>query len=163
MKLNRKIVNYSKWLNNIYNIAFVNSERWLAKSRVDITLCQHGKFPATLLLKFFVLYYERNIKHFFRIDIQLYQHSWKLEKLKIVWKHSALRASCFHTISRFSNFYSCWYNCITIHASKNIKFSLFSQPTRTSCLNKACFTLGYLLAFINLAKDILNDWQTHNI
>ena len=40
-----------------------------------ITLCQHGKFPATLLLKFFVLYYKRNIKHFFRIDIQLYQHS----------------------------------------------------------------------------------------
>ena len=58
-----------------YNIAFVNSERWLAKSRVDITLCQHGKFPATLLLKFFVLYYKRNIKHFFRVDIQLYQHS----------------------------------------------------------------------------------------
>ena len=96
-----------------YNIAFVNSERWLAKSRVDITLCQHGKFPATLLLKFFVLYYKRNIKHFFRIDIQLYQHSWKLEKLEIVWKHSALRASCFHTISRFSNFHSCWYNCIS--------------------------------------------------
>ena len=70
---------------NIYfnNIAFVNSERWLAKSRVDITLCQHEKFPATLLLKFFVLYYKRNIKHFFRIDIQLYQHSRKLEKLEI--------------------------------------------------------------------------------
>ena len=96
-----------------YNIANVNSERWLAKSRVDITLCQHRKFPATLLLKFFVLYYKRNIKHFFRIDIQLYQHSWKLEKLEIVWKHSALRASCFHTISRFSNFHSCWYNCIS--------------------------------------------------
>ena len=96
-----------------YNIAFVNSERWLAKSRVDITLCQHGKFPATLLFKFFVLYYKRNIKHFFRIDIQLYQHSWKLEKLEIVWKHSGLRASCFHTISRFSNFHSCWYNCIS--------------------------------------------------
>ena len=31
-------------------------------SRVDITLCQHGKFPATLLLKFFVLYYE-NLKN----------------------------------------------------------------------------------------------------
>ena len=102
--------------NEIYllnNIAFVNPERWMAKSRVDITLCQHGKFPATLLLKFFVLYYKRNIKHFFRIDIQLYQHSWKLEKLEIVWKHSALRASCFHTISRFSNFHSCWYNCIS--------------------------------------------------
>ena len=97
----------------IYNIAFVNSERWLAKGRVDITQCQHGKFPATLLLKFFVLYYKRNIKHFFRIDVQLYQHSWKLEKLEIVWKHSALRASCFHTISRFSNFHSCWYNCIS--------------------------------------------------
>ena len=27
-----------------YNTAFVNSERWLAKSRVDITLCQHGNF-----------------------------------------------------------------------------------------------------------------------
>ena len=98
----------------IYNIAFVNSERWLAKSRVDITICQHGKFPGTLLLKFFVLYYKRNIKHFSRIDIQLYQHSWKLEKLEIVWKHSALRASCFHTISRFSNFHECWYNCISI-------------------------------------------------
>ena len=99
--------------NYVYDIANVNSERWLAKSRVDITLCQHGKFPAIFLLKFFVLYYKRNIKHFFRIDIQLYQHSWKLEKLEIVWKHSALRASCFHTISRFSNFHSCWYNCIS--------------------------------------------------
>ena len=97
----------------IYDIAFVNSERWLAKSRVDITLCQHGKFPATFLLKFFVLHYKRNIKHFFRIDKQLYQHSWKLEKLEIVQKHSALRTSCFHTISRFSNFHSCWYNCIS--------------------------------------------------
>ena len=100
-------------VNTVYNIAFVNSERWLAKSRVDITLCQHGKFPAALLLKFFVLYYKRNIKHFFRVDVQLYQHSWKLEKLEIVWKHSALRASCFHKISRFSNFHSCWYNCIS--------------------------------------------------
>jgi hypothetical protein len=27
-----------------YNIAFVNSERWLAESRVDITQCQHRKF-----------------------------------------------------------------------------------------------------------------------
>ena len=61
----------------------------MAKSRVDITLCQHGKFAATVLLKFFVLYCKRNIKHFFRIDIQLYQHS------------------CFHAISRFSNFHSC--------------------------------------------------------
>ena len=57
------------------------------------------KFAATLLLKFFVLYYKRNIKHFIRIDIQLYQRSWKLEKREIVWKHDAHRAECFHTIS----------------------------------------------------------------
>jgi hypothetical protein len=37
-----------------------------------------------LSLYFFVLYYKKNIKHFFRIDIQLYQHSWKLGKLEIV-------------------------------------------------------------------------------
>ena len=85
---------------HFYNIAFVNSERRLAKSRVDITLCQHGKFPATLLLKFFVLYYKRNIKHFFRIDIQLYRENWKNSKL------------CGNTtpagrISRFPNFRSC--------------------------------------------------------
>ena len=61
-------------------------------------------FPP-LLLKFFVLYYKRNIKHFFRIDIQLYQHEWKLEKREIVWKHDARRAECFRTISSFSNFH----------------------------------------------------------
>ena len=32
-------------LSTIYNIAFVNSEHRLAKCRVDITQCQHGKFP----------------------------------------------------------------------------------------------------------------------
>ena len=64
-------------------IAFVNSERWLAKSRVDITLCQHGKFPATFLLMFFVLYYKRNIKHFF-VLIYSYinpRENWKNSKL----------------------------------------------------------------------------------
>ena len=35
----------------IYNVAFVNSERSLAKSRVDITLCQHGKFFRHSFLK----------------------------------------------------------------------------------------------------------------
>ena len=35
---------------SFYNIAFVNSERWLAKGRVDITLCQHGNFPAALFV-----------------------------------------------------------------------------------------------------------------
>ena len=30
----------------LYNMAFVNSERRLANSRVDITHCQHGKFSA---------------------------------------------------------------------------------------------------------------------
>ena len=72
-------------VNTVYNIAFVNPECLLAKSRVVITLCQHGKLSATLkLLKFFVQYYKRNIKHLIRIVIQLYQHSRKLEKLEIV-------------------------------------------------------------------------------
>jgi hypothetical protein len=53
----------------IYNIAFVNSERCLAKSRVDITQCQHGNVGKFISLYFFVLYYKTNIKHFFRIDI----------------------------------------------------------------------------------------------
>jgi hypothetical protein len=48
-----------------YNIAFVNSERWLmAKSCVDITQCQHGNVGKFLSLCFFVLYYKTNIKHF---------------------------------------------------------------------------------------------------
>jgi hypothetical protein len=72
-------------INRVYNVAFVNSERWLAKSRVDITQCQHGNVGKFLSLYFFVLYYKTNIKHFFRIDIQLYQHLWKLGKLEIVW------------------------------------------------------------------------------
>ena len=42
-------------------IAFVNFERWLAKSRVGITQCQHGKF---LSLYFFVLYLKKSTKHF---------------------------------------------------------------------------------------------------
>ena len=47
----------------------------------------------------------KKYKTFFRIDIQLYQHEWKLEKREIVWKHDARRAECFHTISSFSNFH----------------------------------------------------------
>jgi hypothetical protein len=48
-----------------YNIAFVNSERWLAKSCVHITQCLHGNVGKFLYLYFFVLYYKTNIKHFF--------------------------------------------------------------------------------------------------
>ena len=33
-------------------------------------------------------------KNIFRVDIQLYQHEWKLEKREIVWKHDARRAEC---------------------------------------------------------------------
>jgi hypothetical protein len=53
-------------MNNIsfYNIAFVNSERWLAKSRVDITQCQHGNVGKFISLYFFVLYYKTNINIF---------------------------------------------------------------------------------------------------
>ena len=70
----------------IYNVAFANSERWLAKSRVDITrrraLTQLS--VNTENLRFFVLYY-LSIKHF-RVDIQLYQHEWKLKKNKKLCK-----------------------------------------------------------------------------
>jgi hypothetical protein len=48
------------------------------------------------------------------VDIQLYQHSWKLWKREIVWEHNARRAECFHTISSFPNFHECWYNYISI-------------------------------------------------
>jgi hypothetical protein len=85
-KTNWKFESY----NLIYNIAFVNYERWLAKSRVGITQCQHGNVGKFLSLCFFVLYYLTNIKHFFRIDIQLYQQSWKFGKLEIVWKSTQL-------------------------------------------------------------------------
>jgi hypothetical protein len=113
----QNIVSSAAWLfyKTHYNIACVNSERWLAKSRVDITQCQHGNVGKFLSLCFFVLYYKTNIKHFFSIDIQLYQHSWKLGELEIVWKHSALRVSCFHTISRFPNFHKCWYWTVYQH------------------------------------------------
>ena len=64
-----------KDIQNQLNSDLENIHTWLLSSMTHITLCQHGKFPATLLLMFFVIYYKRNIKHFFRIDIQLYQHS----------------------------------------------------------------------------------------
>ena len=41
-----------------------------------------------------------------RVDIQLYQHEWKLGKREIVWKHDAWRAECFHTISSSPNFHT---------------------------------------------------------
>ena len=52
-----------------YNVAFVNSERLLAKSRVHITQCQHGKFLSSY---FFVLYYKKIYKTFSRIGIYSY-------------------------------------------------------------------------------------------
>jgi hypothetical protein len=40
----------------------------------------------------------------FRVDIQFYQHKWKLGKQETVWKHDAQRAECFRTIFEFSQF-----------------------------------------------------------
>ena len=49
----------------------------------------------------------KKYKTFFRVDIQLYQHEWKLEKREIVWKHDARRAERFHTISSvFTQFHA---------------------------------------------------------
>jgi hypothetical protein len=131
-----------------YNIAFVNSERWFAKIRVDITQCQHGNVGNFLSSYFFVLYYKTNIKLFsvsnktniklfsikryktniklfYKTNIKLFSVSWKLGKLEIVWKHSSLRASCFHTISRSPNFHSCWYNCISIFVYLYIIYTVY--------------------------------------
>jgi hypothetical protein len=92
-----------------YNIAFIFCKFWtlMAKSHFDITQCQHGTF---ISLYFFVLYYKKTKTFFpYWYTVIAYHHSWKLGKLEIVRKHSALGASCFHTISLFTNFHSCWY------------------------------------------------------
>jgi hypothetical protein len=61
--------NWKNFYNLFYNVAFVDFERWLAKSRVDITQCQHENVGKFIYVCFFVLYYKTNITHFFRIDI----------------------------------------------------------------------------------------------
>ena len=49
--------------------------------------------------------YLTNIKQCFHIDIQLYQHEWKLGKREIVWKHDTRRAECFDSHNcEFSQF-----------------------------------------------------------
>jgi hypothetical protein len=83
----KRLINQEKSHDKLYyNIAFVNSERWLAKSRVDITQCQHGNVGKFLSLCFFVLYYKTNIKHFFRINWYIYSYintrgNWENSKL----------------------------------------------------------------------------------
>ena len=78
----------------IYNIAFVNLECWLVKSCVYITQWKHEKFPAACKhgnfsypSGFWHRYHKTNIKHFFRIDIQLYQHSWNAGKFEMKTLH----------------------------------------------------------------------------
>jgi hypothetical protein len=53
MRIPNQMQNFYVWNKSHYNIAFVNSEHWLAKSRVDTARYQHGRF---LSLYFFVLY-----------------------------------------------------------------------------------------------------------
>ena len=103
-----------------YNIAFVNSEYWLANF-LYISSC----------------YIIKKYKTFFPYChwyMQLYQHSWKLEKLEIMWKHSAFRASCFHTISRFPNSHSCWYNCMYIKTENVLYLFITLETTYGSCV-----------------------------
>jgi hypothetical protein len=112
----------------IYNIAFVNSERWLAKSRIDITQCQHGNVRKFLPLYFFVLYYKtkiklfpywylRNRKHFpcFYRVIETRVEVW--EKREILFGslgETSTKCECFHAISSFSqtSVHKCFYNSI---------------------------------------------------
>jgi hypothetical protein len=89
-------------------------------------MSQHRNVGKFLSLCFFVLYYKTNIKHFFRVDIQLYQHSWKLGKLEIVLKHSALRASCFH--AQFVVFPISTRVDITVYQHGNVLYLFNTQP-----------------------------------
>ena len=118
----------------------------------------------------------KKYKTFFRVDIQLYQHEWKLEKREIVWKHDARRAECFHAISSFSNFHECWYNSISTR--KNVlylfyntamskarrirkisvfpsggKFSVFTLSYVNTALNQSAFRIHkcYIIMFVMLS------------
>jgi hypothetical protein len=82
-------------------------------------------------LYFFVLYYKKNKKHF-SVEIG------KTRKLET-------RASCFHTISRFPNLHSCWYNCIYQHGKCFIFVKHLILYTSTdSVRNKLLVALGQI-------------------
>ena len=75
-------INFKTSLHDITTSGVYLKNVFIIWRRVDITLCQRGKFPATLLLKFFVLYYERNIK-LFSVYIYSYintRENWKNSK-----------------------------------------------------------------------------------
>ena len=46
-----------------------------------------------------------------------------------MWKHDARRAECFNTISSFSNFHECSYNCISIR--KNVLYFFYNIAQKT--------------------------------
>ena len=97
-----------------------------------------------------MLNYERNIKHFFRVDIQLYQHDWNWKKQEIVWKlnykNTELRDAYFlvtnshivHFLRRFfaimcSRVYSSTI-LIKIVQSKHVGFSIILSILIFFCL-----------------------------
>ena len=68
-------------------------------------------FQIWKVFKFVVIL--RNIKHFPCWYTVI--STWvEIGKTRNVWKHDARREECFHTISSFSSFHECWYNCISI-------------------------------------------------
>ena len=78
---------------------YVNSERWLAKSRVDILDVITENFFLYIFLCY--IYYKTNIKLFFGIDIQLYQHSWKLANHIYIDVFFALYVSMYIQLFQF--------------------------------------------------------------
>ena len=78
---------------------YVNSERWLAKSRVDILDVITENF--FLYISLCYIYYKTNIKLFFGIDIQLYQHSWKLANHIYIDVFFALYVSMYIQLFQF--------------------------------------------------------------
>ena len=73
--------------------------------------------------------YLRNIYNIFRVDIQLYQHEWKLEKQEIAWKHDPAGRSVFTQFRVFPIFTSV---DITVYQyGKNVLYFFHNIAQRT--------------------------------
>jgi hypothetical protein len=93
---------------------------------------------------------KKYIKHFFRIDIQfIYQHSWKLGKLEIVRKHSAI-------FVQYKTFSVLIYGKTLIVFSHNFEFSQFRRVLIEPYVNteKKFYNLFYNIARRNIKKEI---------
>jgi hypothetical protein len=73
-----------------------------------------------------------NKKKIFRVDIQLYQHDWKLGKREIVWKYDAQRAECFQTIWVFPISTSVEITIYQLSIRKNVLYLFYNIAQRNT-------------------------------